>query len=137
MAGKTNLSDLLAEMNPSLNHGRYVFVHAQGSLKIDLAQVIATFREEEGITIVLEKEKADELGLIYDYVSAWITLTVHSSLDAVGLTAAFSKVLAENNISCNVMAAYYHDHIFVNENDAEKAMETLGQLTSNPQHLLS
>lgn len=136
MPGKTQLSHLLAKMNPTLNKGRYVFVHHQGSSQIDLTEVLATFKEEEGTTIVLKKEKADELGLVYDYVSAWITLKVHSSLEAVGLTSAFSKALAEKNISCNVMVAYYHDHIFVNENDAEKAIETLEQLTSNSQHPL-
>jgi uncharacterized protein len=65
------------------------------------------------------------LQLSYSFVAAWITLTVHSSLEAVGLTATFSKALAENNISCNVVAAYYHDHIFVDAKDAAKAMKIL------------
>ena len=59
----------------------------------------------------------------------WITLDVHSSLEAVGLTAAVSAALAEENISCNVVAAYYHDHLFVPVADAERAMETLMRLT--------
>jgi uncharacterized protein len=61
-------------------------------------------------------------------VAAWITLTVHSALEAVGLTAAFSKALADVNISCNVVAGYYHDHIFVPQQDAEKAMAVLESL---------
>ncbi|HEX8350737.1 MAG TPA: ACT domain-containing protein, partial [Hymenobacter sp.] len=59
---------------------------------------------------------------------AWITLTVHSSLEAVGLTAAFARALARGNVSCNVVAAYYHDHIFVAAQDADKAMRLLQEL---------
>lgn len=61
---------------------------------------------------------------------AWITLEVHSALDAVGLTAAVSHVLAKENISCNVIAAYHHDHIFVGKEDAQKALKALLKLTS-------
>jgi hypothetical protein len=57
-------------------------------------------------------------------------LTVHSSLEAVGLTAAVSKALTEANISCNVVAAYYHDHIFVPVKDAKQAMRVLEKLPS-------
>ncbi len=64
----------------------------------------------------------------YQYVAAWITLNVHSSLEAVGLTAAFAKALGDAGISCNVVAAYYHDHIFVDVKDAEKAMDVLQRM---------
>lgn len=94
---------------------------------------LCEFKEKEGTTVVLTREKADELGLPYDYVAAWITHTIHSSLEAVGLTAAFSNELAKHNISCNVIAAYYHDHIFVNREDGEKALRVLTAFTESYQ----
>lgn len=73
----------------------------------------------------MPREMADDLGLTYTYVAAWITLTVHSSLEATGLTAAFATALADAGISCNVVAAYFHDHIFVAEADGERTIEVL------------
>lgn len=60
---------------------------------------------------------------------SWITLSVHSSLEAIGLTAAFSNALSEHEISCNVVAAYYHDHIFIDKKDTVKAMEILSSFS--------
>lgn len=62
--------------------------------------------------------------------AAWITLTVHSSLEAVGLTAAVSKALAENAVSCNVVAAFYHDHLFVRQQDTAATLEILNELSA-------
>ena len=73
---------------------------------------------------------ADRMQLEYSFVAKWITLTVHSSLEAVGLTAAFSKALAEENISCNVVAGYFHDHIFINKKDAQKALIVLNKFSA-------
>ncbi len=84
-----------------------------------------SFKEAEGITLILSKTYADTIALEYSSLISWITLQVHSSLEAVGLTAAFSKLLAAHNISCNVVAGYHHDHLFVMKEDAKKAMELL------------
>jgi uncharacterized protein len=129
MSGETNLSALLKTMNPYLNEGDYVFCTIENINNINLSDILFHFKEKEAVTIVLKKEDADKMDLSYSYVAAWITLTVHSSLEAVGLTAAFSTALAKNNISCNTAAAFYHDHIFVDKKDAERAMKVLIDLS--------
>jgi uncharacterized protein len=86
--------------------------------------------EREGLTLVLPRAQAEAHGLAYDYVAAWITLHVHSSLAAVGLTASFSAALAQAGVSCNVIAGYYHDHLFVPVERAERALSTLRALAA-------
>ena len=113
MAGETNLQTLLKTMSPKLNEGDYVYCTVTTLNNIDPKEIIGLFKEDEGWTVILNKKLADNLGLSYTYISAWITLTIHSSLEAVGLTAAFATALGNEGISCNVVAAYYHDHIFV------------------------
>jgi uncharacterized protein len=127
--GETDIGVLLKSMKPSLHEGEYVFCSVKENISIDFDKIIGSFREEEGVTIVVEKQVADEMNLSYSFVSAWITLTVHSSLEAVGLTAAFSTALSGAGISCNVIAAFYHDHIFVPVNDQLKAIEILTRLS--------
>ena len=128
MAGEKELSALLKTMSPTLNEGEYVFCSIPQSASIDPAVIIGSFKEKEGLTVILNKNEADKLNLSYTYIAAWITLTVHSSLEAVGLTAAFSAALAKESISCNVIAGYYHDHIFVAKTDAGKAIKALEEL---------
>jgi hypothetical protein len=127
---ETNLNILLQNMNPILNEDDYVFCTLSSLEKIDLTKVIGSFKEKEGITLIITKEYANLMDLTYTTIMSWISLEVHSSLEAVGLTSAFSKVLAENNISCNVVAGYYHDHIFVLKQDAQKAIDLLKSIQS-------
>ena len=129
MAGETDISALLKSLKPNLNDGSYVFVCLQAVNQKTRDHILFEFKEAEGITIVLRKEKADEFNLDYEFVSSWITLNVHSALEAVGLTAAVSTALTKHNISCNVVAAYYHDHIFVPIKDTVNAMEVLSEFS--------
>lgn len=123
------MKKLLAGMAPRLHADDYVFTTVTDASAIPRGVAICEFREEEGITLVLARKEADRLGLAYSFVAAWITLTVHSSLAAVGLTAAFATALAAEGISCNIIAGYYHDHLFVATADANRAMDTLRSLT--------
>lgn len=130
MSGETNISELVKNMSPYLNTGDYVFSSIKDISSIKREDTICEFKEQEGITVIIEKHKADKYHLDYDYIAAWITLKIHSSLDAVGLTAIFSNELAKHNISCNVVAGYYHDHIFVNKKDAKRAINALKELSN-------
>ncbi len=131
MSGEKDLAVLIQNMEPVLNIGEYVFCTVQNLGEIpDIEKILFLFREHEAVTIVLERTIADEWSFAYSYISSWITLNIHSSLEAVGLTAAFANALKQENISCNVVAAYFHDHIFIAREDAEKAMKTLIALKS-------
>lgn len=94
---------------------------------VDLKDAVQILKEDEAYTIIVRREIADRLKFDYSFIAAWITLTVHPSLEAVGLRAAFSKALSDSGISCNVVAAFHHDHIFVDRRDAKKSMEILNR----------
>lgn len=126
--GIKDLSTLLRNTQPQLQEGVFVFVTTTDPGAVPDDWPIASIREKEGISLVLTKDQADELRLPYAFEAAWITLNVHSDLEAVGLTAAFATALAKAGISCNVIAGYYHDHIFVGRGQAEMAMEILRAL---------
>jgi len=131
MNGETDLRKILATLSPKLNEGTYIFSTVLDLENINRSDTICEFKEEEGITIVMNKKKADELGLAYDFEASWITLLVHTSLEGVGLTAKFSTELANSNISCNVIAGFYHDHIFVDKKDTDQAMMILESISEN------
>jgi uncharacterized protein len=128
VAGETDLHKLLTRMRPQLNPGRYVFsTAAVGGIPSGVTPVV-TVAEPEGLTLVVPQQDADATELAYDYVAAWITLRVHSALEAVGLTAAVAQALADAGLSCNVVAGFYHDHIFVPYDHAAQALAVLENL---------
>ena len=126
MAGITELDELLKSMSPELQDGEYVFCSVDGNYS-DYSHLnpLASFKESEGLSIIISVEDAEKANIAYDSKFKQITLTVHSSLNAVGLTAAIAIKLASYGISANVVAAYYHDHIFVQSENADKAMMAL------------
>lgn len=132
MPGETSLQTLLQHAKPLLNNGQYVFCTLKNidTVKLLIDESVVLVRENEGTTLVLPKLVADEHKIPYEYIAAWITLEIHSDLAAVGLTAAFSNALAKENISCNVIAGYYHDHIFVDYRDASRALKILSSLSA-------
>ena len=131
MSAITDLNTLLQSMSPELQVGEFVFCTVKNPLsEVVPLQPIATFMEQEGLTVIVEKQQAQRANLGFDGVFKLITLTVHSSLDAVGLTAAVATKLAEHGISANVVAAFYHDHIFVPKGKAHEAMSALTELTA-------
>jgi hypothetical protein len=130
MSGETDLAKMLRTLKPVRQPGTYVFCTVASLHGFDVSESIGQFREPEGITLILPQATADRLQLPYSYEAAWLLLTVHSSLEAVGLTAAVAQALAAAQVSCNVVAAYYHDHIFVATRDADKALEILQNLAA-------
>lgn len=132
MAGEENLKVLLKTMSPELKTEEYVFITLKGNFEdYKNLQPIGSFIEKEGLTLIITKAKADENNIKYEEVFKLITLNVHSSLNAVGLTAAVSSRLAQINISANVVAAFYHDHIFVPLKQANEAFEALKTIYKN------
>lgn len=122
------LASLLQAMQPVLQPGVYAFVSVPDADALGAVPVLATVREAEGLSAVVAEPDAQALALPVMFRAAWITLTVHSDLQAVGLTAAFSTALADAGIACNVVAGAFHDHIFVPAGRAEAAMRVLREL---------
>ena len=131
MAGETDLGNMLSSLQPRLLSGEFVFCTLVNGRYGDHRELspIACFTEEEGLSLLLPREKADQAGLVYDAIFRCITLGLHSSLEAVGLTAAVASCLADIDISANVIAAFHHDHILVPAGRAEEALAALQGLT--------
>lgn len=125
MSGETDLGRLIKSMKPVVRPGEFVFVSIDGPADADTLAMVA---EEEGRTLVVTRQTADQRGWPYDYVAGWITLRVHSSLAAVGLTSAVSTALANCGISCNVLAGYHHDHLLVPIDRVGEAVRILQML---------
>jgi len=132
MSGETNLQSLLANMQPDLLEGEFVFCSVSPQAFDQLHfRPIGIFREAEGITLIVERSVADVEGLDYEFVSRMITLNIHSSLEAVGFLASITSKLAEAGISANPVSAFYHDHLFVPTDKASVVMRLLDELKND------
>ncbi len=117
-------------MKPKLVDDEFIFCSvSEKQLTTLKLKPLMIFKEEEGITIILQKKDADLNSLEYKDVWALITLTVHSDLAAVGFLARITAALAKEGISVNAVSAYYHDHLFVPKAKSEKALTILKELS--------
>jgi len=127
MTGETDLGRMLANLDAQARPGDYVMVTLPESPPIP---VDALVQEREGVTVVVPRDVADARSWGYDVVLAWITLQVHSSLEAVGLTREVSRTLAEEGIPANMLAGFFHDHVLVPSDRRVDALRTLGSLSA-------
>lgn len=135
MSGTSDLPTLLATLAPVVSPHVYVFLTrplATYGVGAELDPV-ATFAEMEGLTLIVPKERADAAGEEYVGEFALISLGVHSNLQAVGLTAAIAGALSERGISANIVAAFYHDHLFVPLSRVDDAVAALSQMSADNQ----
>jgi len=130
MSGITELKQILNQLEPELSDREFVFCTFKDQLYGDLSQLnpVATVQEAEGLSLVIEKDIAQANGIAFESGFRRITLNVYSSLEAVGLTAAVAGLLAAQDISANLIAGYFHDHIFVPASRAEEALALLDKL---------
>jgi hypothetical protein len=130
MPGESDLNKLLATMRPRLHDGTYVFATLPGKRVLPAGlEVVMTFREAEGLTVILEEREANRANLAGIFRSRMITLEVHSSLEAVGFLAAITARLAEAGMGVNPVSAFYHDHLFIPADRVDEAMLVLERLT--------
>lgn len=130
MSGERDLARLLGSLTASARDGEYAFVTRMDADPALAAAALATVLEGEGITYVVPCAFADAHGLPYDFRAAWLTLGVHSALDAVGLTAAVATALARHGIPCNVLAGFHHDHLLVPAERRDEALAVLAALAA-------
>ncbi len=128
--GEVELTRLMAGMEPVLDQDEYVFVTANAPSIDQMQAAIMSFRESEGVTLIVPKQWAENNNLTYAYPCRKITLNIHSSLDAIGFLAKITEGLASKNISVNVVSAFYHDHLFVEPSSADAAMVLLKSMAT-------
>jgi hypothetical protein len=125
-----DLDALLRSLDPAVQPGTYAYCQAPAAS--DLSAAVAIVRESEGTTAIVPLDEAVRLGWKVEFRAAWITLGITSDLGAVGLTAAVATALAEAGIACNVVAGLRHDHLFVPEAEATRALGALATLSGSP-----
>lgn len=125
----TDITELLKSMAPALSSERYAFATIEENAARNLdCDPVMHFKEDEGVTLILREEDAIRLDIDHEFICQKITLTVHSALEAVGFMAAISAKLKEVGVPCNVVAGYYHDHLFIPVDKVETAMRALDEL---------
>jgi hypothetical protein len=123
---ETDLETLIRAMSPRLMPGLFVFATVT-AVPAAIAPLMS-FREAEGITLILPRDQAEAAGLAWDFPCRMITLQIASSLDAVGFLAAITGRLAAAGIPVNPVSAFHHDHLFVPEARADEAMAILAAM---------
>ena len=128
MSGEMDLNRMLRTLEPILDPRRFSFTTDPNMTMAEAAHLspIGMFQEAEGLTVIVEGGDGPHFSMI--------SLSVHSSLEAVGLTAALSRALGDAGISANVVAAYFHDHVFVQESEGERAVSVLRDLATEAQN---
>jgi hypothetical protein len=129
------LQDLIAQLSPRLDSKTYVYCTVPNAKygELDKLKPIVSIAELEGLTLVVPLEQAKSEGLDYYRIFRRITLEGHSSLEALGLTSVVTSLLAEQGITTNVIAGFYHDHIFVPSDRSDEAMKALSDLANEPE----
>jgi hypothetical protein len=132
--GERDLASMLRSLTVERRPGLFAYVAVDVAVDRPdaslLARAAAMVEESEGVTLVLPVDVARAAGLTPVFEAAWLTLAVHSSLDAVGLTAAVSGALAAARIPCNVIAGTFHDHLLVPAELAAQAQTILSELSA-------
>ncbi|MDX8516288.1 ACT domain-containing protein [Mesorhizobium captivum] len=129
MNGETDLQKLLASMTPQLLPDIHVFATlAPGAAVPNGLDPVMSFREREGLTLIVTEDQAKAAGLAGTFRCRMITLNIHSSLEAVGFLAAITTRLAAAGMGVNPVSAFFHDHLFVPAERAEEALATLAKL---------
>lgn len=131
MAGETDLATMLSTLTIERRPEPVTLVALPAPVPLSDG-VAALITEREGTTAVVTVTEAERRGWPVDFVAAWLTIEVHSSLDAVGLTAALSAALADAEIPCNVLAGFFHDHLLVPLDQADDALAALESLAAQP-----
>ncbi len=128
MSGLTDLKDTLDSLKVSCDEIEYSFASVPDDSLISRDKVLATFQENGRLAVIAPKEFLDSKEIENEGPYAKLTIDVHTSLELVGLTAVMATKLAKNGISANVVAAFYHDHVFVQYDLRKKAIELLESL---------
>lgn len=130
MTGEMDLTKLVRGMSPELTPGVFVFATCVPEGVPAGITPLMRYEEAEGTTLILPREEAERLGLEATFPCRRITLRIHSALEAVGFIAAVAARLTEHGIGANPVSGYHHDHLFIAEDQAEKAVEVLQELAA-------